>query len=82
MPEAEISHCGRIGRLPALVADGELPDVVLLDLSLPDTLGHSGIREIKGAYPGARVIALVRPLHNLADHPAEARIMLILSRFA
>ena len=23
-----------------------------------------------------------RPLHNLADHPAEARIMLILSRFA
>ena len=24
----------------------------------------------------------VRPLHNLADHPAEARIMLILSRFA
>jgi phage-related minor tail protein len=24
----------------------------------------------------------LRPLHNLADHPAEARIMLILSRFA
>ena len=24
----------------------------------------------------------IRPLHNLADHPAEARIMLILSRFA
>ena len=27
-------------------------------------------------------IAHLRPLHNLADHPAEARIMLILSRFA
>ena len=25
---------------------------------------------------------VLRPLHNLADHPAEARIMLILSRFA
>ena len=28
------------------------------------------------------VILKSRPLHNLADHPAEARIMLILSRFA
>ena len=27
-------------------------------------------------------VGALRPLHNLADHPAEARIMLILSRFA
>lgn len=34
--------------------------------------------------PGASQIRIdvSRPLHNLADHPAEARIMLILSRFA
>ncbi len=29
-----------------------------------------------------KIMADLRPLHNLADHPAEARIMLILSRFA
>ena len=32
--------------------------------------------------PGNGTNRITRPLHNLADHPAEARIMLILSRFA
>lgn len=41
----------------------------------------------KNQYSGMTVPHLaqlreLRPLHNLADHPAEARIMLILSRFA
>ena len=33
-------------------------------------------------YQDGQRISDPRPLHNLADHPAEARIMLILSRFA
>ena len=45
--------------------------------TLPDTPA----RQQPLAAPHAFKRAL-RPLHNLADHPAEARIMLILSRFA
>lgn len=37
---------------------------------------------ILGANVFKDLFAGLRPLHNLADHPAEARIMLILSRFA
>ena len=42
---------------------------------------YLSVQPVTGTLQAPR-IGGARPLHNLADHPAEARIMLILSRFA
>ena len=48
----------RVGHLSGLVLKHGAPELVLLDLSLPDTLGCSGVHEIKAAFPDCRVIAM------------------------
>lgn len=51
-------------------------------LQLGDRLKRLRKTQRLGTVELAARAGMTRPLHNLADHPAEARIMLILSRFA
>ena len=52
-------HCiDRVGHLSGLAHEHRIPDVVLLDLSLPDTLGCSGVHEIRAAFPGCRIVVM------------------------
>lgn len=48
----------RVGHLSGLVLKHGAPELVLLDLSLPDTLGCSGVHEIKAAFPGCRIVVM------------------------
>ena len=52
-------HCiDRVGRLSGLVPKHGVPDLVLLDLTLPDTLGYSGVHEIRSAFPGCMIVVM------------------------
>jgi hypothetical protein len=45
-------------RLAAHLAEAPLPDLVLLDIQLPDSDGFQVLTELRGAWPRLRVIAL------------------------
>ena len=52
-------HCiDRVGSLSGLVLKHGAPDLVLLDLTLPDTLGYSGVHEIRSAFPGCKIVVM------------------------
>lgn len=52
-------HCiDRVGSLSGLVLKHGAPDLVLLDLTLPDTLGYSGVHEIRFAFPQCRIAVM------------------------
>lgn len=55
----DVIELDRIGSLPLAVKSHGNPSAVFLDLTLNDTLGMSGIREIKHAFPDALLVALV-----------------------
>jgi DNA-binding NarL/FixJ family response regulator len=56
----EVSHLGKFA--PAVQAHGE-PELICLDLKLPDTLGVSGVRDIRAVYPHT-------PLAVISSEPA------------
>lgn len=57
-PGQEVVELERIGDLPQAVKTHGQPDTVFLDLTLSDTLGHSGVREVKRAYAESQLIAI------------------------
>ncbi len=57
-PEEAVVELSRIGDLPACVKTHGEPDAICLDLTLDDTLGTSGVREVKNRYPGAQLIVV------------------------
>lgn len=57
-PEAAVVELERIGDLPIFVKSHGEPEAICLDLTLDDTLGMSGVREIKNYYPGAQLIVI------------------------
>ena len=57
-PGEEVIELDRIGDLPQAVKSHGQPATVFLDLTLSDTLGHSGIREVKRAYPESQLVAI------------------------
>ena len=67
---------------------GKILALTLLSSGLTACVGNQAFVATPANYQQNTSIQLpiekryIRPLHNLADHPAEARIMLILSRFA
>ena len=62
-PGAEVVEVSHLGKFAAAVkAHGE-PDLICLDLKLPDTLGVSGILEVRAAFPHT-------PLAVISSEPA------------
>ena len=62
-PGATVIELDRIGGMEAAVRQHGFPDLVCLDLKLPDTTGMSGVHEMKNRFPDA-------PLAVLSASPA------------
>jgi DNA-binding NarL/FixJ family response regulator len=62
-PGANVIELDRIGGMEAAVRQHGFPDLVCLDLKLPDTTGMSGVHEMKNRFPDA-------PLAVLSASPA------------
>jgi DNA-binding NarL/FixJ family response regulator len=57
-PTAVVTELDRIAVVTLAVATHGKPDLICLDLKLPDTNGVSGIRELKNRYPDIPIIVL------------------------
>lgn len=57
-PEEEVVELDRIGSIPQAIKSHGQPEAICMDLTLSDTLGFSGIREIKHHLPGALLIVV------------------------
>ena len=62
-PGANVVELDRIGGMEAAVQQHGVPELICLDLKLPDTTGTSGVQELKGRYPET-------PLAVLSASPA------------
>ncbi len=63
-PGANVVELERMGGLDAAVRQHGTPDLICLDLKLPDTTGTSGVHEIKNLFPNT-------PLAVLSASPAS-----------
>ncbi len=63
-PGANVVELDRMGGLDAAVRQHGAPDLICLDLKLPDTTGTSGVHEIKNLFPET-------PLAVLSASPAS-----------
>lgn len=50
-PGAEVETAGSIGAARQSLAQGVRPDLILLDLKMPDTAGFEGVVGLRAAYP-------------------------------
>ena len=50
-PGANVVELERIGGIDAAVKQHGTPDLITLDLKLPDTTGTSGVHELKKRFP-------------------------------
>ena len=57
-PNAAVVELGRIAVIASAIEKHGVPQLVCLDLKLPDTHGVSGIRELKKNYPDVPVLVL------------------------
>ena len=62
-PGAAVIELDRIGGFDAAVKQHGVPELICLDLKLPDTIGTSGVQELKSRYPET-------PLAVLSASPA------------
>ena len=62
-PGANVVELDRIGGMEAAVTQHGVPDLICLDLKLPDTTGTSGVQDLKRRYPDT-------PLAVLSASPA------------
>ena len=62
-PGVNVVELDRIGGVEAAVAQHGAPQLICLDLKLPDATGTSGVQQLKGRYPEA-------PLAVLSASPA------------
>lgn len=58
MPLAEIAEAGDFNATMAVIAAGDDPDVVLLDLSMPGAQGFSGLLYLRAQHPGVPVVVV------------------------
>ena len=63
-PGAHVVELDRIGGVEAAVAQHGVPELICLDLKLPDATGTSGVQELKARYPET-------PLAVLSASPAS-----------
>ena len=71
--EAVVVELGRIAVIAQAVEKHGLPQLICLDLKLPDTHGVSGIRELKQTYPDVPLLVLTAsPAMDYEDLAIEA----------
>ena len=58
----------RVGGLPAAVKKHGAPEVICLDLTLSDSLGMSGVREVKHHYPNSLLIVVSEQSSDEAEN--------------
>jgi len=72
-PNATVVELGRIAVVAQAVKQHGLPQLICLDLKLPDTHGVSGIRELKRTYPEVPIVVLTAsPATDYEDLAMEA----------
>lgn len=72
-PNAVVIELGRIAVIAPAVEKHGMPQLICLDLKLPDTHGVSGIRELKQTYPEVPVLVLTAsPASDYEDLAMEA----------
>ena len=72
-PNATVIELGRIAVIASAVEKHGIPQLICLDLKLPDTHGVSGIRELKQSYPEVPVLVLTAsPANDYEDLAMEA----------
>ena len=72
-PNTTVVELGRIAVIAPAVEKHGLPQLICLDLKLPDTHGVSGIRELKHSYPNVPIVVLTAsPAIDYEDLSMEA----------
>ncbi len=71
--KANIVELDRLGMIQRAVAEHGEPELICLDLRLPDTHGVSGVREMRRMFPDASIMILsASPAVDYADLAKEA----------
>ncbi|RYX94670.1 MAG: response regulator transcription factor [Comamonadaceae bacterium] len=71
--KAVITELDRLGAVAKAVEEQGIPELICLDLRLPDTNGVSGVRELKQLYPDVPLIVLsAAPSQDYEDLSIEA----------
>jgi DNA-binding NarL/FixJ family response regulator len=72
-PNTPVVELGRIAVVAQAVEKHGMPQLICLDLKLPDTNGVSGIRELKRSYPDVPILVLTAsPASDYEDLAMEA----------
>jgi DNA-binding NarL/FixJ family response regulator len=81
--DATIVEMDRIGVMAQHATKHGSPDLICLDLKLPDTHGVSGVREVRAAYPNIPLVVLsASPATDYEDLALEAGADLYLEKAA
>ena len=71
--KAVVTELDRLGAVAQAVSEQGIPELICLDLRLPDTNGVSGVRELKQQYPDVPLIVLsAAPAQDYEDLSIEA----------
>jgi len=72
-PNTPVVELGRIALVAQAVQKHGMPQLICLELRLPDTHGVSGIRELKRSYPDVPILVLTAsPASDYEDLAIEA----------
>lgn len=81
--DATIVEMDRVGVIAQNATTHGSPDLICLDLKLPDTHGVSGVREVRAAYPAIPLVVLsASPASDYEDLALEAGADLYLEKAA
>lgn len=78
-PGAQVVELDRLGAVEAAVKMHGEPDLICLDLKLPDSHGVSGVRELRSRFPGVPLAVLsAAPAYDYEDlcHEAGADVFI------
>ena len=71
--KATVTELDRIGAIAGAVEQDGMPDVICLDLKLPDTHGVSGVRELRQQFPDVPIVVLsAAPAEDFRELSLEA----------
>src|SRR6476619_5512608 len=82
-PGSNVIELERIGGIDSAVRQHGAPDLICLDLKLPDTTGTSGIHELKKLYPEAPLAVLsASPAADAEEACIEAGADIYIEKYA